>query len=530
MHQFQHDCEIELEHDHNMRASVMICILRNAIEAVMDAKEVTHAGYMALSPLEDELECSALPVVDVLNYEHVRGVLDEGCNSTVCGHERMESCKAKLKNMGFDAPMLPDEQKAFQGLGGNVRTKGRYRIPFVLEPGGGRKLPGVLETYVVGEPGDPTPLLLSQRAQAALGLVKDMATSTCTLGRNGTTLKLHRTKGSGLLCVCISKGLINMSFKETPTQIRELKTTDNMAYVSTTLRTMASFGKQVLIYIAGKDFCPPLDAYCNDPSARNLGRLCQNFGLGEREVFVIDTLEFGDPHHDKSLRSHIGTHPYILAGLVRNDWTMQIMHALVRRVKQAVEEGKSVAAIAYCRRNRHRSVALGWLVSSALELQLNCSLTHASARTSWAQMTGGCRGRCDHCQHANADAKTEAEDHAGKLCDLARCEMNARDMSLLDEVCEVRGIGLAPVPKAAPTAPAPRAPKTRASPPVSPEPSKASSTGTAAQRARATRPPPKTPPRRSSLRRRTPTPPRRASVFTNRTQNLQPEMDNRRRP
>ena len=141
--------------------------------------------------------------------------------------------------------------------------------------------------------------------------------------------------------------------------------------------------------------------------------------------------------------------PDILAGLVRNDWTMQVMHALVRRVKQSVDEGKSVAVIACCRRNRHRSVALGWLVSSCLEfLQISCSLTHANARTSWAQMSGGCRGRCDHCQHINTDAKTEAEDHAGRLCDLARCEMNERDMSLLDEVCEVRGIGLAPVPKA----------------------------------------------------------------------------------
>ena len=27
-------------------------------------------------------------------------------------------------------------------------------------------------------------------------------------------------------------------------------------------------------------------------------------------------------------------------------------------------------------------------------------------------------------QHVSMDAKTEAEDHAGKLCDLARCEMS----------------------------------------------------------------------------------------------------------
>ena len=91
--------------------------------------------------------------------------------------------------------MQSDEQKAFKGLAGNVRTKGRYRIPFVLEPEGGKKLPGVLETYVVGEPGDPTPLLLSQHAQAALGLVKDMATSTCTLGRRWTHLEVAQNQG-----------------------------------------------------------------------------------------------------------------------------------------------------------------------------------------------------------------------------------------------------------------------------------------------------------------------------------------------
>ena len=385
-------------------------------------------------------------------------MLDEGCNSMACGHEWMETCKAKLKNMGFDVPMQSDEQKAFKGLADNVRTKGRYRIPFVLEPEGGKKLPGVLETYVVGEPGDPTPLLLSQHAQAALGLLKDMATSTCTLGRDGPALKLHRTKDSGLLCVCLSKGLVNMPFKET--QIRELKTPDSMAYVGTTPLTMAPSGQQVLIYTAGKDFCPPLDAYANDPSARNLERVCHNFGLGDREVFVVDTLELGDPHHDKSLRSHIGTHRDILAGLVRNDWTMQIMHALIRKVKQFVEDGKSVAVVAYW------SVALGWLVSSALEfLKISCSLTHANARASWAQMSGGCRGRCDHCQHVNMDAKTEAEDHAGRLCHLALCEMSERDMRVLDDCCEVRGVGLASAPKAAPTAPAPRAPVAKAARP-----------------------------------------------------------------
>ena len=76
----------------------------------------------------------------------------------------------------------------------------------------------------------------------------------------------------------LEQGLINMSFRETPTQIRELKIPDNMAYVSTTPRTMAPAGQQVLIFTAGVDFCPPLEAYSNYPSARNLERVCHNFG------------------------------------------------------------------------------------------------------------------------------------------------------------------------------------------------------------------------------------------------------------
>ena len=71
---------------------------------MVEARDATHVGYVALSPLEDDLECNMLPVVDVLNDERVWGVLDEGCNSTVCGHEWMETCKAKLKNMGFEVP------------------------------------------------------------------------------------------------------------------------------------------------------------------------------------------------------------------------------------------------------------------------------------------------------------------------------------------------------------------------------------------------------------------------------------------
>ena len=48
MTQFQQDCEVQLNHDPKMRASVVIDILRNAIEAVVEARDATHVGYVAL--------------------------------------------------------------------------------------------------------------------------------------------------------------------------------------------------------------------------------------------------------------------------------------------------------------------------------------------------------------------------------------------------------------------------------------------------------------------------------------------------
>eukprot|EP00435_Cladocopium_sp_Y103_P070666 s374_g35.t1 len=87
-------------------------------------------------------------------------------------------------------------------------------------------------------------------------------------------------------------------------------------------------------------------------------------------------------------------------------------------------------------------------------------------------MSGQCRGRCEHCQHTNRDAQTEAEDHAGRLCDLVRTEMSERDMAVLDDCCEVRQVGLTRLtaaPKVA-SAPAPRVPAAKTRPPVPPEP------------------------------------------------------------
>ena len=70
-----------------------------------------------------------------------------------------------------------------------------------------------------------------------------------------------------------------MSFRETPTQIRELKIPDDMAYVGTTPRTMAPcWTASADLHCREWTFALHWMPTVNDPSVRNLERVCHNFG------------------------------------------------------------------------------------------------------------------------------------------------------------------------------------------------------------------------------------------------------------
>ena len=88
---------------------------------------------------------------------------------------------------------VSDEGRPFKGLSGMTNTMGSFRIPFALtfeDPK--QKLPGVMDTHVID---GKVPLLLSQHAQAALNLVKQMGSSIITVGVNGPKLEPCRVKG-----------------------------------------------------------------------------------------------------------------------------------------------------------------------------------------------------------------------------------------------------------------------------------------------------------------------------------------------
>ena len=172
MHMFQQDVETELQgHDGEpIRAAVLYEILANSIEAA--APEHCFMAVTELTPLEDVVTGPALRVIDIWTDSDVWGVLDEGCNATVCGSEWLASATENYATIGYDVLKVSDEGRPFKGLSGMTNTKGSFRIPFALtfeDPK--QKLPGVMDTHVID---GKVPLSLSQHAQAALNLVKQM--------------------------------------------------------------------------------------------------------------------------------------------------------------------------------------------------------------------------------------------------------------------------------------------------------------------------------------------------------------------
>ena len=86
---------------------------------------------------------------------------------------------------------------------------------------------------------------------------------------------------------------------------------------------------------------------------------------------------------------------------------MEALHYVLHHLKESYEKGQQLAVVAYCRRNRHRSVSFGWLVATAFQkLCSGChlTLTHSNQAESWSQMSGSCKGKCVMCKHESRDA------------------------------------------------------------------------------------------------------------------------------
>ena len=162
----------------------------------------------------------------------------------------------------------------------------------------------------------------------------------------------------------------------------------------------------VRILTCGKEFHGQIASFDRCKNLTTLGPILAQFDPGRR-LLVFDCMGFGDPQHNPQLRSHVGTHPEIIRGMTGSEKTMEALLYGLHHLKGCHEKGQQLAVIAYCRRNRHRSVSFGWLLATAFNKLCpgaHLTLTHSNQENSWSQMSGACKGKCATCTHESHDA------------------------------------------------------------------------------------------------------------------------------
>ena len=188
-------------------------------------------------------------------------------------------------------------------------------------------------------------------------------------------------------------------------------------------------GPDVMIITCGKEFQREIAEFDDSQPFRGRhekARAVQRaLGLTQRLTYLVSVLDVGDPHHDKSLREHIGCHPHILEGTMATEHSATAMKALINMMLKCKEP---VAVVIYCNRNRHRSVAAGWLAASCVGHLSGKTVTleRRNAKDSWPAMYGSCRGSCKICTHEMDEVKAAADKIIAKMGNL--CAMGSDAM------------------------------------------------------------------------------------------------------
>ena len=116
----------------------------------------------------------------------------------------------QIETIGFRISLGTSFPKHYSGVGKGTSTVGLKRFPFALKLSTGSVIPGTMDSHEM--PDSNTPLLISQKSQTTLGLVKDMKNLTITFSDRPGTLPLARARGSGLLMVELGHLLENPHF------------------------------------------------------------------------------------------------------------------------------------------------------------------------------------------------------------------------------------------------------------------------------------------------------------------------------
>ena len=117
--------------------------------------------------------------IDLKTDPRVFAVLDDGCNRTCHTPAFIDHMRAVLESEGKELSPLVGEARHYKGIGGCRATRSRS-IPFGLALPDGSSVRAELKSNELGI-GTERIMLLSIKAQATLGLVKNSRAGTCFL-------------------------------------------------------------------------------------------------------------------------------------------------------------------------------------------------------------------------------------------------------------------------------------------------------------------------------------------------------------
>jgi hypothetical protein len=155
-----------------------------------------------------DIQATDLRAIDPMVDEGVRVIVDEGANSCVHGDQWSKNADIKYKKNGFRTLWVSNVAKHFKGTG-SQKTPGKLLFPFsLIIKDADFTIPGTLDSNEV--PNSAMPMLLSQNAQAPLGMIKDMRKGTIRLADYDLReIEVVRHKNTGLFMIRIDHLEVN---------------------------------------------------------------------------------------------------------------------------------------------------------------------------------------------------------------------------------------------------------------------------------------------------------------------------------
>ena len=143
-----------------------------------------------------------MPIVDLRTDPRAFAILDDACNSTCHTRAWAKKAQESLAQYGHKLGHLKEHSKTYKGIGA-AKCPGSRTVPWCLSTKKGNTIEGEIKSNEL-EKNDEVYMLLSLRAQASLGFVKDVEAGTCYLKGYKDHCQLYQVAGSGLRAVCIS--------------------------------------------------------------------------------------------------------------------------------------------------------------------------------------------------------------------------------------------------------------------------------------------------------------------------------------